>query len=131
MPAGVDPSQLTSSYSATGILSIQAPRTLTAPDGATVSEAMAAQSKAYTTDDGKTSVSEKAQSASQMMAATTESPDGSTKSSMSFSSSSSSSSSMMTSSDGGAMPPMIGGMSMPGMPPMPSLGKINTSKIVM
>ena len=45
MPSGVDPNNLTSSYSATGILTIEAPRTLTAPEGATVSESMAAKSK--------------------------------------------------------------------------------------
>jgi len=104
MPEGVQADQINSSYSSDGILTIQAPRVIKAPEGATVQEAMAAASKAYTTDDGKTSVKQDSSSASQMIAATTESPDGSTKSSMSFSSSSSSSSSMMTSSSGGPIP---------------------------
>jgi hypothetical protein len=56
MPEGVQQDQIASSYSSDGILTISAPRIITAPEGATVQEAMAAASKAYTTDDGKTSV---------------------------------------------------------------------------
>jgi hypothetical protein len=102
MPEGVQADQLKSSYSASGILTIEAPRVLTVPEGATVQEAMAAKSKAFTTDDGKTNVKEDSQASSQVIAATTESPDGKTKSSMSYSSSNTSSSSMMTSSGGKA-----------------------------
>jgi len=113
MPEGVQRDKLASSYSADGILTISAPRVITAPEGAKVEEAMAAASKAYTTDDGKTSVKQDSAESSQMIAASTQSPDGTTKSSMSFSSSSSSSSTM-TSTSGG--PGGAGG------PPMMSLG---------
>ena len=56
MPEGVLQDQIASSYSSEGILTISAPRVINAPEGATVQEAMAAASKAYTTDDGKTAV---------------------------------------------------------------------------
>ena len=56
MPEGVLQDQIASSYSSEGILTISAPRVIKAPEGATVQEAMAAASKAYTTDDGKTAV---------------------------------------------------------------------------
>merc|ERR1712165_86601 len=114
MPEGVQRDKLASSYSADGILTISAPRVITAPEGAKVEEAMAAASKAYTTDDGKTAVKQDSQEASQMIAASTQSPDGTSKSSMSFSSSSSSSSTM-TSTSGGA-PMMSLGMGGPGAP---------------
>ena len=61
---------------------------------------MAAASKAYTTDDGKTSVKQDSSSASQMIATSTKSDDGSFSSSSTFSSSSMSSSSTTTSSGG-------------------------------
>merc|ERR1711881_17424 len=93
MPEGVSRDQLASSYSADGILTISAPRVIKAPEGAKVEEAMAAASKAYTTDDG-TSVKQASEEASQKIAASTVSADGTQKSSMSFSSSSSSSSTM-------------------------------------
>jgi len=114
MPEGVQRDKLASSYSADGILTISAPRVITAPEGAKVEEAMAAASKAYTTDDGKTSVKQDSAESSQMIAASTQSPDGTTKSSMSFSSSSSSSSSTMTTGSGGA-PMMSLGMGGPDM----------------
>ena len=75
MPEGVQRDKLASSYSADGILTISAPRVITAPEGAKVEEAMAAASKAYTTDDGKTSVKQDSQDASQMIATSTQSPD--------------------------------------------------------
>ena len=40
---------------------------ITAPEGASVQEAMAAKSKAYTTDDGKTAVKEDSSASSQVM----------------------------------------------------------------
>merc|ERR1711902_366779 len=52
MPAGVVTEQLSSTYSGTGILSVSAPRVISAPEGAQVSEAMKAQSQAFVTDDG-------------------------------------------------------------------------------
>jgi HSP20 family molecular chaperone IbpA len=110
VPEGVQKDQLQSSYSSEGILTIQAPRVINAPEGAEVQEAMAAASKAYTTDDGKTSVKQDSQSASQMIAASTKSDDGSSSSSMSFSSSNMNSSSSTTSSSGG--PGGAGGMSL-------------------
>jgi len=122
MPAGVVREKLNSTYSGAGILTVSAPRVLTAPDGAKISEAMKAQSQAYVTDDG-TAVKKDEKASNQSIAATTQSEDGSTTSSFKSSSSSSSSSTMMSS--GGAMP---GGgmMSMPalggGMGGMPSLG---------
>lgn len=125
MPAGVVAEQLSSTYSGTGILTVSAPRVITAPEGAQVSEAMKAQSQAFVTDDG-VAVKKDDKASSQSMAATTQSEDGSTISSFKSSSSSSSSSTMMSS--GG---PMAGGgmMSMGGMPSMgggmggmPSLG---------
>jgi len=111
MPEGVQRDNLASAYSADGILTISAPRVITAPEGAKVEEAMAAASKAYTTDDGKTSVKQDSQEASQMIAASTASPDGTSKSSMSFSSSSSSSSTMTSTSGapGGAPMMSLGG----------------------
>jgi len=109
MPEGVQRDKLASSYSADGILTISAPRVITAPEGAKVEEAMAAASKAYTTDDGKTAVKQDSQEASQMIAASTQSPDGTSKSSMSFSSSSSSSSTMTSTSGGGAPMMSLGG----------------------
>ena len=53
VPEGVLKEQLQSSYSSEGILTIHAPRKINAPEGAEVQEAMAAASKAFTTDDGK------------------------------------------------------------------------------
>ena len=76
MPEGVQRDKLASSYSADGILTISAPRVITAPEGAKVEEAMAAASKAYTTDDGKTSVKQDSAESSQMIAASTQSPAG-------------------------------------------------------
>merc|ERR1712012_1099168 len=107
VPEGVIQDQLQSSYSSEGILTIHAPRKINAPEGAEVQEAMAAASKAYTTDDGKTSVKQDPSSASQMIATSTKSDDGSFSSSSTFSSSSMSSSSTTTSSSGGP-----GGMSL-------------------
>ncbi len=103
MPEGVQPEHIQSTYSSDGILTIEAPRVVTAPPGASVQEALAAKSKAYTMDGGKTAVSEKSQSASQMLAATTASPDGTTTSSITFSSSTSSSSSVVTSGGSGGI----------------------------
>jgi len=117
MPGGVVREQLSSTYSGKGILTVSAPRVLTAPEGAQISEAMKAQSQAFTTDDG-TAVKKDEKASSQSLAATTQSPDGSTISSFKSSSSSSSSTTMM-SSGGGAMPSMGAlGMDMK----MPSLG---------
>merc|ERR1712033_45916 len=116
MPGGVVTDKLSSTYSGTGILSISAPRVISAPEGAQVSEAMKAQSQAFVTDDG-VAVKKDDKASSQSMAATTQSEDGSTISSFKSSSSSSSSSTMMSS--GGPMPDM---MSMGGMPGMMSLG---------
>merc|ERR1712012_559375 len=107
MPGGVATDQLSSTYSGTGILTISAPRYISAPEGAQVSEAMKAQSQAFVTDDG-VAVKKDDKASSQSMAATTQSEDGSTISSFKSSSSSSSSSTMMSS--GGPMPPMMGGM---------------------
>jgi len=107
VPEGVVQDQLQSSYSSEGILTIHAPRKINAPEGAEVQEAMAAASKAYTTDDGKTSVKQDSSSASQMIATSTKSDDGSFSSSSTFSSSNMSSSSTTTSSSGGP-----GGMSL-------------------
>merc|ERR1712048_252188 len=101
VPEGVLKEQLQSSYSSEGILTIHAPRKINAPEGAEVQEAMAAASKAYTTDDGKTAVKQDSSSASQMIATSTKSDDGSFSSSSSFSSSNMSSSSTTTSSSGG------------------------------
>jgi HSP20 family molecular chaperone IbpA len=109
VPEGVLKEQLQSSYSSEGILTIHAPRKINAPEGAEVQEAMAAASKAYTTDDGKTAVKQDSSSASQLIATSTKSDDGSFSSSSSFSSSKMSSSTSTTSSTGG----------MPGMPAMP------------
>ena len=61
MPEGVQPEHLKSYYTADGILTIEAPRQLTAPEGGTIQEAMAAKSKAYSTDDGRTNVKEDSQ----------------------------------------------------------------------
>merc|ERR1719233_242572 len=116
MPAGVVTEKLASTYSGTGILTVSAPRVISAPDGAQVSEAMKAQSQAFVTDDG-VAVKKDDKASSQSMAATTQSEDGSTISSFKSSSSSSSSSTMMSS--GGPMP---GGMMMGGMPDMMSMG---------
>merc|ERR1711936_559150 len=113
MPGGVVTDQLSSTYSGTGILTVSAPRVISAPDGAQASEAMKAQSQAYVTDDG-VAVKKDDKASSQSMAATTQSEDGSTISSFKSSSSSSSSSTMMSS--GGPMPG--GMMSMGGMPSM-------------
>merc|ERR1712212_470650 len=110
MPAGVVTEKLASTYSGTGILTVSAPRVISAPEGAQVSEAMKAQSQAFATDDG-VAVKKDDKASSQSMAATTQSEDGSTISSFKSSSSSSSSSTMMSS--GGPMP---GGMMMGGMP---------------
>merc|ERR1711909_89857 len=78
--------------------------------GAEVKESKAAASKAYTTDDGKTSVKQDSNQASQQIATSTVSADGTSKSSMSFSSSSSSSKTSTTSSSGGPMPSLMGDM---------------------
>ena len=114
MPSGVVTEKLSSTYSGAGILTISAPRVISAPEGAQVSEAMKAQSQAFVTDDG-VAVKKDDKASSQSMAATTQSEDGSTISSFKSSSSSSSSSTMMSS--GGPMP---GGM-MSGMGGMPSM----------
>jgi len=111
VPEGVVKEEISSSYSSEGILTIHAPRKINAPEGAEVSEAMSAASKAFTTDDGKTAVKQDSSSASQMIATSTKSDDGSFSSSSTFSSSNMSSSSSTTSSSGGP-----GGMSI--MPPM-------------
>ena len=66
IPEGVQVDQISSSYSAAGILTVEAPRVLTAPEGASVQEAMAAKSKAYTTDDGRTAVKEDSSASSQV-----------------------------------------------------------------
>jgi len=121
MPAGVVRDQLNSTYSGKGILTVSAPRVLTAPEGAEISEAMKAQSQAFVTDDG-TAVKKSEKASNQSIAATTQSEDGSTTSSFKSTSSSSSSSTMMSS--GGPMPEG-GMMSMPamgGMGGMPSMG---------
>jgi len=110
MPEGVSRDQLASSYSADGILTISAPRVIKAPEGAEVSESMAAASKAYTTDDGKTAVKQDSQQSSQQIATSTVSADGTSKSSMSFSSSSSSSMMSSSSSSGGPIPSLMGDM---------------------
>ena len=124
MPSGVVTEQLASTYSGAGILTISAPRVISAPEGAQVSEAMKAQSQAFVTDDG-VAVKKDDKASSQSIAATTQSEDGSTISSFKSSSSSSSSSTMM-SSGSGAMPPMMGMGGMPsmmgGMGEMKSLG---------
>ena len=117
MPGGVATEQLSSTYSGTGILTISAPRVISAPEGAQVSEAMKAQSQAFVTDDG-VAVKKDDKASSQSIAATTQSEDGSTISSFKSSSSSSSSSTMMSSGSGGPMPAMMGGMGMGGMPSM-------------
>jgi len=119
MPSGVATDKLGSTYSGAGILTISAPRSIAAPEGAQVSEAMKAQSQAYVTDDG-VAVKKDDKASSQSIAATTQSEDGSTISSFKSSSSSSSSSTMMSSGSGGPMPmmPMMGGM---GGMQMPSL----------
>jgi len=104
MPAGVQQEQIASTYSGEGILTVSAPRVLTAPEGGEISEAMKASSQAYVTDDG-TSVKKADKASNQSIAATTQSEDGSTISSMKSTSSSSSSSTAMSS--GGPMP---GGM---------------------
>jgi len=128
MPEGVQRDKLASSYSADGILTISAPRVISAPEGAKVEEAMAAASKAYTTDDGKTSVKQDSAESSQMIAASTQSPDGTTKSSMSFSSSSSSSSSTVTTGSGAGGAPMMSlGMDMGG----PDMGMDDMMKKMM
>merc|ERR1711971_1241501 len=114
MPSGVVTEKLSSTYSGAGILTISAPRVISAPEGAQVSEAMKAQSQAFVTDDG-VAVKKDDKASSQSMAATTQSEDGSTISSFKSSSSSSSSSTMMSS--GGPMP-MMGGMGGMGMPSM-------------
>jgi HSP20 family molecular chaperone IbpA len=130
MPTGVVREQLASTYSGKGILTVSAPRVLTAPDGAKISEAMKAQSQAFVTDDG-TAVKKDDKASSQSIAATTQSPDGSTVSSFKSSSSSSSSSTMMSNSSGGGMPGMMdmkmpmltgggGGAGMPNMDDMMS-----------
>merc|ERR1712004_560370 len=107
VPEGVVKEEIASSYSSEGILTIHAPRKINAPEGAEVSEAMSAASKAFTTDDGKTAVKQDSSSASQMIATSTKSDDGSFSSSSTFSSSNMSSSSTTTSSSGGP-----GGMSL-------------------
>merc|ERR1712172_87572 len=117
MPAGVVKEQISSTYSGEGILTVAAPRVITAPEGAKVSEAMKASSQAFVTDDG-TSVKKADKASNQSIAATTQSEDGSTISSMKSTSSSSSSSTMMSS--GGPMPG--GMMQMGGMGGFPDMG---------
>merc|ERR1712180_375407 len=117
MPSGVVTEKLASTYSGTGILTVSAPRVISAPEGAQVSDAIKAQIQAFVTDDG-VAVKKDDKASSQSMAATTQSEDGSTISSFKSSSSSSSSSTMMSS--GGPMPG--GMMSMGGMPDMMSMG---------
>merc|ERR1712183_372899 len=116
MPSGVATDKLGSTYSGAGILTISAPRSIAAPEGAEVSEAMKAQSQAYVTDGG-VAVKKDDKASSQSIAATTQSEDGSTISSFKSSSSSSSSSTMMSSGSGGPMPMMggMGGMQMPSL----------------
>jgi len=101
MPAGVMTEKLVSTYSGEGILTVEAPRVISAPEGAKVSEAMKAESKAFVTDDG-VAVKKDDKASSQSIATTNQSEDGSTMSSFKSSSSSSSSSTMMSS--GGPMP---------------------------
>ena len=110
VPEGVAKDQLTSTYSSEGILTINAPRKINAPEGADVAESMAAASRAYTTDDGKTAVKQDSSLASQMIATSTKSNDGSFSSSTSFSSSNMNSSTSTTTSSGG--PGGAGGMSL-------------------
>jgi len=115
MPAGVVTEKLSSTYSGEGILNVSAPRVVSAPDGAQVSEAMKAQTQVFVTDDG-TSVKKDEKASNQSIAATTQSEDGSTISSFKSTSSSSSSSTMMSSGGpipGGLMSSMggFGGMS--------------------
>jgi len=121
MPAGVEKEQIASTYSGEGILTVSAPRVITAPEGAEISEAMKASSQAFVTDDG-TSVKKADKASNQSIAATTQSEDGSTISSMKSTSSSSSSSTSMSS--GGPMPAgmmqMGGGMG--GMGGFPEMG---------
>jgi len=117
MPAGVVKEQISSTYSGEGILTVAAPRVITAPEGAQISEAMKASSQAFVTDDG-TSVKKADKASNQSIAATTQSEDGSTISSMKSTSSSSSSSTMMSS--GGPMPG--GMMQMGGMGGFPDMG---------
>jgi len=120
MPAGVVREQIASTYSGEGILTVSAPRVITAPEGAEISEAMKASSQAFVTDDGA-SVKKADKASSQSIAATTQSEDGSTISSMKSTSSSSSSSTMMSS--GGPMPGgmmQMGGMG--GMGGFPDMG---------
>ena len=121
MPAGVVTEKLVSTYSGEGVLSVEAPRVISAPEGAQVSEAMKAQSQAFVTDDG-VAVKKDDKASNQSIAATTQSEDGSTVSSFKSSSSSSSSSTMMSS--GGPMPASM--MSMGGMPGMPSMGGMSS-----
>merc|ERR1711892_205222 len=64
MPGGVVAEQLSSTYSGSGILTVPAPRVISAPEGAQVSEAMKAQSQAFVTDDGSTISSMKSSSSS-------------------------------------------------------------------
>jgi len=123
MPEGVSTDQLASSYSAEGVLTISAPRVINAPEGAEVKESMAAASKAYTTDDGKTAVKQDSQQSSQQIATSTVSPDGTSKSSSSFSSASSSSMTSTSSSSGGPIPSLMGDMgSMMGGGQMATMG---------
>merc|ERR1739838_536751 len=122
MPAGVVTEKLVSTYSGEGVLSVEAPRVISAPEGAQVSEAMKAQSQAFVTDDG-VAVKKDDKASNQSIAATTQSEDGSTVSSFKSSSSSSSSSTMMSS--GGPMPASM--MSMGGMSGMPSLGGLSST----
>merc|ERR1712179_849644 len=117
MPAGVVTEKLASTYSGTGILTVSAPRVITAPEGAQISEAMKASSQAFVTDDG-VAVKKADKASNQSIAATTQSEDGSTISSMKSTSSSSSSSTMMSS--GGPMPG--GMMQMGGMGGFPDMG---------
>eukprot|EP00092_Neocalanus_flemingeri_P010477 GFUD01011288.1.p1 GENE.GFUD01011288.1~~GFUD01011288.1.p1 ORF type:complete len:425 (+),score=157.40 GFUD01011288.1:54-1328(+) len=121
MPAGVVTDKLVSTYSGEGVLSVEAPRVISAPEGAQVSDAMKAQSQAFVTDDG-VAVKKDDKASSQSIAATTQSEDGSTVSSFKSSSSSSSSSTMMSS--GGPMPSSM--MSTGVMSDMPSMGGMSS-----
>jgi len=118
MPGGVVSEQLSSTYNGQGILTVSAPRVISAPEGAEVSEAMKAKSQAFVTDDG-TSVKKDEKASSQSIAATTQSEDGSTVSSFKSTSSSSSSSTMMSS--GGPMP---GGLTMGGLGGMSGMASL-------
>jgi len=124
MPSGVLTDKLVSTYSGEGVLTVEAPRVISAPEGAQVSEAMKAQSQAFVTDDG-VAVKKDDKASNQSIAATTQSEDGSTVSSFKSTSSSTSSSTMMSS--GGPMPTNT--MSIGGMSGMPSMGGMSSLRM--